>query len=186
MGILKEFLRHSSCAMILLLLTPHSGWSEEPVHTFGDLQSRVRKGDRVLLVDKGGQQLRGRVAGMSAASLDLMVNGTVSSFPEAGVQKITHQHHASLLKGAVFGALAGGFTFMVLCEMRNNSDAGRCTVDPAAIFTASAGVGALSGMGVATMIHRPESIFESTERVKIKAVSTFNRSRRAVALAISF
>jgi hypothetical protein len=41
-------------------------------------------------------------------------------------------------------------------------------------------------MGVATMIHRPESIFESTERVKIKAVSTFNGSRRAVALAISF
>ena len=75
---------------------------------------------------------------------------------------------------------------MALCEMRNNSDVGRCTIDPAAIYAASAGVGALSGMGVATIIYRPESIFESTERVKIKAVSTFNRSRRAVALAISF
>jgi hypothetical protein len=186
MGILTGFLRYSSCAIILLLLTPHSGWSEEPVHTFGDLRSRVRDGDRVLLVDKRGQESRGRIAGLSDASLNLMINGTVSSFPEAGVQKITHQHHASLLKGAIFGALAGGFTFMAICEMKNNSDAGRCTVDPTAIFAASAGVGALSGMGVATMIHRPESIFESTERVKIKAVSTFNRSRRAVALAISF
>ena len=70
--------------------------------------------------------------------------------------------------------------------MKNNLDAGRCTVDPAANFTASAGMGALSGMGVSMMIRRSESIFESTERVKIKAVSTFNGSRRAVALAISF
>jgi hypothetical protein len=186
MAILKRFLRHFSCATMLLFLVPHSGWSEEPVHTFGDLRSRVRSGDKVLVVDKQGQKTQGRIAGLSAASLDLTVNGTVWSFPESGVQKITHQHHASLLKGAVFGALAGGFTFMAICEMKNNSDAGRCTVDPAAVFAASAGVGALSGMGVAMMIRRPESIFESTERVKIKAVSTFNRSRKAVALAILF
>jgi hypothetical protein len=186
MRILKRLLRQASCAIIILLLTPHSGWSEEPVHTFADLRLRVREGNRVLLVDKRGQKSQGRIAGLSAASLDLMINGTVLSFPEADVQKITHQHHASLLKGAVFGALAGGFTFMALCEMKNNSDAGRCTIDPAAIFAASAGVGSLSGMGISMMIHRPESIFESTERVRIKAVSTFNGSRRAVALAISF
>jgi hypothetical protein len=186
MGILRGFLRYSSCAIILLLLAPHSGWSEEPVHTFGDLRSRVRNGDKVLVVDKRGQKSQGRVAGVSAASLDLTMNGTVSSFPESGVQKITHQHHASLLKGAVFGALAGGFTFIVICEMKNNSDAGRCTIDPAASFAASSGVGALSGVGMAMMIRRPESIFESTERVKIRAVSTFNGSRRAVALSISF
>jgi hypothetical protein len=175
MGIPGGFLRHSSCAIILLLLMPFCGWSEEPLHTF-----------RVQLVDKRGQESQGRIAAMSATSLDLMIHGTVKSFPETGVQKITHQHHASLLKGAVFGALAGGFTFMAICEMKNNSDAGRCTVDPATSFAASAGVGALSGMGIAMMIRRPESIFESTERVKIKAVSTFNGSRRAVALAISF
>jgi len=186
MGILNGFLRLSSCAIILLLLTAHTGWSEEPVHTFGDLRSRVRDGDKVLLVDKRGQELRGSIAGLSAASLDLMINGTVSSFPETSVQKITHHHHASLLKGAVFGALAGGVTFMVVCEMKNNSDAGRCTVDPAASFAASAGVGALSGMGIATMIRRSESVFESTERVKIKAVSTFTGKWKAVALAISF
>ena len=160
----------ATCALILLLLTPHSGWSEEPVHTFGDLPSRLREGDRVRLVDKRGQESQGRIAGFSVSSVDLRINGTVSSFPEAGVQKITHLHHASLLKGAVFGSLAGGFVSVAICGMKNNSDAGRCTVDPAAIFTASAGMGALSGMGIAMMIHRPESIFESTERVKIKAV----------------
>jgi hypothetical protein len=186
MGIPGGFLRHSSCAIILLLLMPFCGWSEEPLHTFRDLQPRVRIGDKVQLVDKRGQESQGRIAAMSATSLDLMIHGTVKSFPETGVQKITHQHHASLLKGAVFGALAGGFTSMAICEMKNNSDAGRCTVDPGASFAASAGVGALSGMGIAMMIRRPESIFESTERVKIKAVSTFNGSRRAVALAISF
>jgi hypothetical protein len=123
---------------------------------------------------------------MSDASLDLMINGTVSSFTEAGVQKITHPHHASLLKGAVFGALAGGGVFMAICEMKGNSDTGRCTGDPAAMFAASAGLGALSGMGFAMLIHRSEPIFESSERVKIKAVSTFTGRGKSVALAISF
>ena len=186
MGILRGFFRHSSFAIILLLVTPHQGWSEEPVHTFAELQSLIRAGDRVLLVDKHGQESHGRVAGVSGASVDLMINGTISSFPEAGVQKITHQHHASLLKDAVFGALAGGGVFMAICEMKDNSDAGRCTVDPATSFAASAGIGALAGMGFATMVHRSAPIFESTERVRIKAVTKFTGSRKAVALAISF
>ena len=156
------------------------------MHTFAELKSLIRSGDRVHLVDKHGEESQGRVAGLSAASLDLMINGTVSSFPEAGVQTITHKHHASLLKGAVFGALAGGGVFMAICEMKDNSKAGRCTVDPATIFAASAGVGALAGMGFAKMVHHSTPIFESTERVRIKAVSTFNGSRKAVALAITF
>jgi len=186
MGILRASLRRFSSAIILLLLMPHSGWSEEPAHSFAELKSRVRNGDKVRLVDKHGKESPGRITGISVATLDLMVNGTIWSFPEADVQRITHPHHASLLKGAIFGALAGGVAFMAICEMKNNSDAGRCTVDPAASFAASAGLGALSGMGVTMMIRRPESIFESTERVKIKAVSTFNKSQRSVALAISF
>ncbi|HET9132615.1 MAG TPA: hypothetical protein VFO86_16800, partial [Terriglobia bacterium] len=93
-------MRLLSCVIIFLLLTPHSGWAEEPVHTFADLQSRLRAGERVHLFDKHGQESQGRVAGISPTSLDLWINGTVSSFPEAGVQKVTHKHHASLLKGA--------------------------------------------------------------------------------------
>jgi hypothetical protein len=179
-------LLNSICALAVLLLMPISGRAEDPVHSFADLQPRVREGSRIVLVDKHGQASHGRLAGWSAGSLDLMINGSVRSFRESDVQKISHQHHASLLKGAVFGALAGGFTFMALCEMTNNPDAGRCTVDPATIFAASAGVGAFSGIGVAMIIHRPESIFESTERVRIKAVSTFNRSRKAVAVSMLF
>jgi len=186
MSILKVHRRRSTYAIVLLLLTPYSGWSEEPVHTFADLHARVRTGDRVLLVDKRGQESQGRIAGMSDGSLDLIINGTVSSFAEAGVQKITHPHHASLLKGAVFGAMAGGGLLMAICETKGNSDTGRCTGDPAAMFAASAGVGALSGMGFSMLVRRSEPIFESSERVKIKAVSTFEGHGKAVALAISF
>jgi hypothetical protein len=178
-------MRLLNCTIVLLLLTPHSGWAEEPVHTFAELQSVLRAGDRVHLFDKHGQESQGRVAGVSPASLDLLINGTVSSFPEAGVQKITHKHHGSLLKGAVFGALAGGGVFMALCAMKKDSEAG-CTGAPVASFAGSAGVGALSGMGFAMMVRRSESVFESTERVRIRAVSTFSGSRKAVALAISF
>src|SRR5438046_2223041 len=130
MRTLKGFLIYCCAAIVLVLLTPRAGWSEDPVHTFADLKSRVQDGNRVLLVDKHGNELKGRIAGLSETSLDLMINGTVRSFPEAQVQKITHSHHTSLLKGAVFGALAGGFTFMAICEMKSNSDAGRCTIDP--------------------------------------------------------
>jgi hypothetical protein len=185
MRMIRGFLRHSCCVVILLLLAPQFGWSEEPVHTFAELQSLVRAGDFVRLVDKHGQESQGRITGLFPASLDLMINGTVSSFPEAGVQRITHKHHASLLKGAVFGALAGGGVFMAICQMKSNSETG-CTGAPVASFAGSAGIGALSGMGFAMMVLHSEPIFESTERVKIKTVSTFSRSRKAVALAISF
>jgi hypothetical protein len=52
---------------------------------------------------------------------------------------ICDRGRASLLKGAVFGALAGGGMFMAICGMKNKSDAGHCTVDPAVIIIASAG-----------------------------------------------
>ena len=186
MRVLRGSTQRTSCVIILLLLIPHSGWSEEPVHTFADLQSLVRPGDRVVVVDKHGQQSKGRVAGLSPGSLDLMINGTVSTFPESGVQRITHKHHGSQLKGAIFGALAGGGVFMAICGMKNNSETGRCTGDPASLFAASAGIGALSGLGFAMIVRHSAPVFESTERVKIKAVSTFNGSRKAVALAVSF
>jgi len=171
--------------ILLLLLTPHSGWAEEPVHTFAGLQSLLRVGDRVHVFDKHGQESQGRISGLSSTSVDLWINGTVLSFPEAGVQKITHKHHASLLKGAVFGALAGGGVFMAACAMKNNSET-ECTGAPVASFAGSAGIGALSGMGFAMMVHHTEPVFESTERVRIKAVSTFSRNLTAVALSISF
>ena len=49
-----------------------------------------------------GRNHEGRIAGLSAESLNLTINGSVSSFSESGVQKITHQHHASLLNGRRF------------------------------------------------------------------------------------
>jgi len=186
MQIHKAIVLHASCALTFLMLLPHFGWSEEPAHSFGDLRSRIRLGDKVQLAEKGGKETEGRIAGLSESSLALRINGTVQTFPETGIQKISHRQHVSLLKSAVFGALAGGGTLMVICGMNDNSDSGRCAGDPAAIFAASAGIGALSGVGVAMMVRGSESIFESTERGKIKAVSTFNRSQRAVALAISF
>jgi hypothetical protein len=98
---------------------------------------------------------------LSASFLDLRINGTVSSFSEAGVQKTTS---TSRLSAEACRFRSSGWRRHVYGHLWNEEQFGCRTL----------------------MIRRSESIFESTERVKIKAVSTFNGSRRAVALAISF
>jgi ribosomal protein L24 len=82
--------------------------------SFEELQVRVKIGDTVYVIDGSGQETKGRVGLLSAASLQLTLNGNRRDFPESDVTRIERRRRDSVRNGVLIGIGSGaGLGFLI-------------------------------------------------------------------------
>ena len=108
--------------------------AQQVAQSFSELGTHLRVGDSVILTDSAGQKVRGKIATLSPASVELIVPDpriaaeTQRIFRDADVQAVALRRPDPLkdgvLKGLGFGALAGAVVGAVALEHQLGEGAG--------------------------------------------------------------
>ena len=182
----------SAPLLILLALAPRFLFAQEPAHSLQELQSRVRIGDTIRIVDAAGKQVPGRFDGLAGSSLRIQVKGIAREFSEPLIHEIDLKCEDpisnGLRNGAIIGA-AAGIALGLVGVASEGCESSSCTMGAGAAWGAiGAGIGTASGALVDSMKHRYATIFSAprttTNRWNIAPV--FSRERREVKIALRF
>jgi len=95
--------------MALGVSIPCAAWAQVSVPSFDQLGAAVKIGDTVYVTETTGREYKGKITGLSAASLTLETGGVSRDFPAASITAIARRKRDSLLTGALIGAGAGVF-----------------------------------------------------------------------------
>jgi hypothetical protein len=78
-----------------------------PARSFAELRSTVASGDRVIVVDRSGDETRGLVASISDLALTLTFDGEHRDFPEDAVRRIDRERRDPVSNGLLIGGGTG-------------------------------------------------------------------------------
>jgi hypothetical protein len=81
--------------------------AEAQVTSLEHLRVLLKPGDTVTVTDSAGGVTKGAVVAVSAASLELAVDGRLLSFPESKVRNVRQRRADSLRNGTLWGIAAG-------------------------------------------------------------------------------
>ena len=193
---LPTFKASDAVAAVVVMVTaigmPGVAWAQAPVTSFDQLATRLRTGDTVMVTDKNGQVVKGKVVDLSASSLVLRTQGETRDVQAATVTAITWQRPHSLKKGALTGLVIGAAVAVVVIAL----PAGDCTdcedVAGAKALLAAISIGAGAGIGCAVgaatpgkevLVYRAPSS-PSAGRISIAPILT--PRRQGVAIRVSF
>lgn len=111
----------SLCALVVLA---GGCAAKQPVHSFFDLQKRLRPGTTVSVVDGVGTETKGKVIDISPSALVLDVGGTRRRMEQNSVMRV-RRHGDPLWNGLLIG-LGVGVSAMLITDPAYE----RCTNDP--------------------------------------------------------
>jgi hypothetical protein len=101
---------------VAMVVFPAQAAAQTVARSFAELQVRVKIGDTVYVIDGSGRETKGRIDLLSAASLQLALNGNRRGFLERDVTRVERRGHRDSIRnglliglgtGAVLGFLAG-------------------------------------------------------------------------------
>ena len=98
----------SLSALLLSALLPTLSWAQQPVHSLPELETRVFLGDTIRVIDINGQAIDGRLQGISADSLALVVNGGLRQLPEVNIREIRQRRPDKWWNGEVLPKIQTG------------------------------------------------------------------------------
>jgi hypothetical protein len=105
--------------LLIGMATPAS--AQQLASSFDQLAVLVRPGDTVTVTDGAGREVRGTVATLSPASLELIVSGGRQSFRQDEARLIRQRRSDSLKNGARWGAGDGaGLGLTTLTETEDS------------------------------------------------------------------
>jgi hypothetical protein len=155
--------QHIMMAVLLyaLLAAATDVMGQAPAQDFGDLRSRLSIGESLIVRDSANTEIRGRLAGLSSASLSLAANGAVRDFTPDQVRAVWRRERDSLANGLWIGlaiGVAGGLLSPAFsCGGFNDTE---CSVIVRAVFVPiGAGVGLAAGGLVDRAIRRPVLVY---------------------------
>jgi hypothetical protein len=185
-------MRVESCFVVaaLLLLTPPALLAQGPARSFDQLGVLVPAGDKVIVTDRSGQEIKGRLVRLATEALTLEVDGQVTTLEQANVRLVRHRWNDPVLNGVLIGTAVGagaGIAFvMAWCEETHE-----CENE-----AAGAGVWALIGGGIGAGIgalgdstHRAlRTVYEAPAGAggSVSIAPLVTPSRRGVALSVRF
>ena len=184
--------RTASAAAIVLaavICVPSSAAAQQPVKSFDALNTRLKPGDTIWVTDAEGREIKGKVQGLSPASLQVKSGGATRDFPPARVATITVQPKDPLRNGVLWGALigfAGGAASCLVNEECTGDEGAAGVTAGLALVGAAAGAGI--GAGVDAAVKGPKLVVyrapgaSGTARLSIAPVVT----ARAKGVAVSF
>jgi hypothetical protein len=165
----------------LVLFVAYSAAAQEPANSFEQLQFKLNTGDKVQVIDKTGHRTQGQVYSISPNLLRVRINGDTRSFGEEAVQRVSRGGHVSLLKGALWGGLAGGVALpLILCRGEES-----CSGEPVAVGALFAGIGAGAGTVAAALMSKTTTVFEARGKVSVHVVPVFTQRHKGAQLFVS-
>jgi hypothetical protein len=174
-----------------ILSMPALAAAQEPVRSFDQLNTRLKVGDTIWVTDAQGGEVKGRVNGLSPASLQLKAEDNVQEFSAARVGTVRIQPKDGLRNGVLWGALVGFVGGALSCGANSQcagDEGGAGIAAGLGILGAAAGAGI--GAGIDAAIKGPKLVVYrapaagSSARLTIAPVMT--PRTRGVAMSFSF
>jgi hypothetical protein len=92
---------------LVTLSFPINAAAQTAARSFAELQVRVKIGDTVYVIDGSGRETKGRIDLLSAASLQLRLNGNRREFLESTVTRVERRGRDSVRNGLLIGLGTG-------------------------------------------------------------------------------
>jgi len=170
--------------LLIAVLTPGAAWSQEPMESFAELQSRIGIGDQVRVLDRSGVEIEGRVSDVSLTSLNLTIDGRNRSFAEGDVQKVARRESLHPAVGATLGGIAGSVTGLGICATTEVE--GRCVHSYRVTAALYGGIGAGLGVVVSKLIPTWRPVLTTSDSLSVRIVPLVTPDQKAVGISLSF
>ena len=174
-------MKHVLRGVALMLLAAASAEAQQVAGTFDQLLVLVKSGDTLTVTDGAGVRSRGKLADVSASSLELDIAGTRRMFRDADVTTIEKRGDDSLRNGALIGLVAAGAIF--------GPAIGAVTRDWGAAVAGGliyAGLGAGIGVGIDALIQGDRVIYAASRpKTTVSIAPRTGRSGRAIMLSVN-
>jgi hypothetical protein len=156
---------------------------QQPARSFSAVKGQIPIGDVIYVTDVAGSTIRGKLAAMTANSLEMQVNGNAQKVGAADVSRIQWQKKDSALTGVVIGAAVGAIPGIYWLIADPNECTGLCAEDYVAI-----GVGALIGGLIDRAIKKKVTVYDTPARrtTKVGVSPVLLRDRRGLQVGIAF
>jgi hypothetical protein len=136
---------------------------QQPATSFEELKLRVTVGEAVYVVDKSGQETRGRIASLSQVALTLAVDGTRRDFVADAIGRIDRRRRDSVWNGVLIGAGAGALMGFAVGRTADSPDCPRSGIEcgqGAVIGTVSGALwGAVGGWITDMLMRKRETVY---------------------------
>lgn len=99
---------------LLVLCFPAGASAQSVASSFGQLQSHVKPGDTIYVIDSSGTETKGHIATLSVGSLTVTLDGSRRDFVEGAVRRIDQRRRDPVRNGLFIGAGGGaGLGFLI-------------------------------------------------------------------------
>src|SRR5687767_6277471 len=121
-------IRPASVVAIILALAVSEARAQQPVDSFAALQPSVKAGQRVIVIDAKGEEVKGRVVSISGKELEIrhrkgwFAKETRLVFAEQSVRRIDKDD--STLNGLLIGAAASALAIWAVSENWTGDESG--------------------------------------------------------------
>lgn len=170
-----------------VVLVPTSATAQALAGNLDQLRVLVKVGDTLSVTDGAGRETRGRVIGLSAATLELAVNEQQRTFTDNDIALIRQRRPDPLRNGALIGLGVGvGIGALCLIGAAQEEEIGGGWA--AACLGIYAGLGAAVGVGMDAAIRGTRPIY-ARPSVPARGVDVrplLGRGRAGVAASIAF
>lgn len=154
--------------------------AQAQVHTFRELQPRLKSGEKITITDQGDQKIVGRLQSVSGEAITLTTPDGERTFSEADVKIVEAKRMGSLLNGAIIGGAAVAIPALI-----GSRDCHSCEgYTSAALGLTALGVGI--GVGIDAAIWGNVKQYVNQTKTTVSIAPFFLGPRKGVAFAVRF
>jgi hypothetical protein len=169
--------------VLLLITCPASAQARAD-----DMRARLKEGQKVTVIDVGGQQIQGRITDLGSDAMTLASGRQRLRVPYADVVRIVRPD--GLKNGALAGLAIGvGVGLAATHDFRCRQDQFCGNPNPGSYVAGSAlggGIGAALGVGIDALIGGDRTIYERGRSARIRVSPELARGRRAATIAVAW
>lgn len=164
--------------------------AQEIAGSFDQLRVLLKQGDTVRVADGAGDEVKGRIAELSASSMVLLVGGERRTISGGNVNTISRRGDDSLANGAKigFGVGSGFGLFIAALVVASADSSGAAAAVPIGVLIYG-GLGAAIGVGLDAM-HTTERVIYARRAPATTAgfgvAPTLTAARKGAALTLRF
>ena len=169
----------------LILLTANLALAQEPARSLGALQSKIKIGDDLRVIELNGKKTQGRFDGVSGTSLRLVVNGDHRELPESTLREITMSRPDRVWDGALIGAGIGAIGGAVIGGTWG--DCGRDAGCKGQFLAAGTGIGAGTGLLLDYLRRKHQTVFvRLATSATLRVSPILSSDRKGAMVSVSF
>ena len=178
------FLWRIVAIVLITLVLPRVGQTQELAGSFDQLRVLVRQGERIRVTDTRGTEVSGTVVDLGPSTLSLLVSGARRDFSEAEITTIRARRSDSVANGAAWGlgVGAGVGLYIGLALASGEENPGALVPIVTAVY---GGIGAGIGVGVDALIMGQRVIY-AKRSARLKVVPQLKAQRQGLFLAVTF